>query len=689
MPNLELPAATNETVPEGVLPDTDETVLEGVVVDDIPGESEARPEPGTGGERKPIIPDHWRTREARRQHIRMHAARHGHRAAYHGVRAPSYGVRATGYALRGIVVTGHRLIRWWHVPGMYELEHRAAMAGNVGEHLRLHIQGRETRKARGIMLGVGFFFLAGAGVATYEWAPWYADAVLSAVTFAALVKAGRPQGRKVIEPAVVPDSVQPPTTDVIIRALGSIGISEISKAISSNTFPPFPEPVREDGPGWRASVDLPYGVTATQVIERREQLASGLRRPLGAVWPSPVTSEHAGRLELFVGRQDISKGKPIPSPLVKSGAVNIFEPVPFGVNVKGQPVKVPLIYNAWLVGSQPRNGKTATLRGLTAAASLDPLAELWIAELKGSGDLDAFEQVSHRFVSGIDDASIAYAAESLSLLRAEVEKRTKRLKELPREMCPDKRVTREIASKKSLRLRPVICVIDECQNLFADESVGKQAGEDAAFIMRIGPAFGVVLVLATQRPDSKSLPTAVSANASQRFCLRIADQIGNDMVLGTSSYRNGVRATQFRPVTDAGLGWQVGAGDQAQVVRTYYIDTVEAEKVAKRARALREAAGTLSGVALGEDDSVPERDVLQDVLDVFGSQPGIHWSELAERLAEHHPARWASTTADAVSAELRSRGVPSVPVKVAGEAARGCRRADVETAAGNDLPVRG
>ena len=34
-------------------------------------------------------------------------------------------------------------------------------------------------------------------------------------------------------------------------------------------------------------------------------------------------------------------------------------------------------------------------------------------ELKGTGDLDPFEQVCHRFVSGIDDESIGYAAESL------------------------------------------------------------------------------------------------------------------------------------------------------------------------------------------------------------------------------------------------------------------------------------
>ena len=56
---------------------------------------------------------------------------------------------------------------------------------------------------------------------------------------------------------------------------------------------------------------------------------------------------------------------------------------------------------------------------------------MWIHELKGSGDLDPLEQCAHRFVSGIDDASIAYAAESLKLLRAEIERRTERLGRCP------------------------------------------------------------------------------------------------------------------------------------------------------------------------------------------------------------------------------------------------------------------
>ena len=49
-----------------------------------------------------------------------------------------------------------------------------------------------------------------------------------------------------------------------------------------------------------------------------------------------------------------------------------------------------------------------------------------------------------------------------------------------------------------------MCVIDEAQNLFAHPEHGKAAGLDAEFIIKIGPAFGVILIIATQRPDKAS-----------------------------------------------------------------------------------------------------------------------------------------------------------------------------------------
>ena len=439
--------------------------------------------------------------------------------------------------------------------------------------------------------------------------------------------------------------------------------------------------MREDGPGWRAEVDLPYGVTAAMVTERREQLASGLRRPLGAVWPEPVTSEHAGRLELWVGRVDVAKSRQGPWPLARGGQADVFTPVPFGTDVRGRTVRVPVIYHNWLLGGIPRQGKTAAVRVLACAAALDPLAEMWVHELKGSGDLDPLERVSHRFISGVDDESIGYAARSLQLLRAEIMRRTERLKALDRELCPDKRVTRQIAAQASLKLRPIVCIIDEAQNLFTHPEHGKAAGLDAEFIIKIGPAFGVILVIATQRPDKASLPTGVSGNVSTRFCLKVMGHVENDMILGTSAHKNGIRATTFRPEIDAGIGYLVGGGPAPQVVRTFYLDMHAAERIAIRARALRGAAGTLTGHALDGGDEGP-RVVLADVLAIFGTDAGLQWADVASRLASRFPARWDGATADAVAAECRALSVPSVNVKAAGVVRKGCRRTDVEPLAG-------
>jgi DNA segregation ATPase FtsK/SpoIIIE, S-DNA-T family len=463
------------------------------------------------------------------------------------------------WAVVGLFRTLGRVLAWWHATDLYLLEHQAAADGLLTDHLRIHKQGRETRLARGIMTGLCAFLVLVAALLVTKFVPW-AWIPAGLVLLPVLARAGRPAGKPIVQPAVLPAAVQAPSQDVITRALGSLGIAGIDRWLRDGRELVFPHPVREDGPGWRAEVDLPYGVTAAMVIERREQLASGLRRPLGAVWPEPVTSEHAGRLELWVGRQDVAKAKQAGWPLMRSGQGDVFGRVPFGTDVRGRTVTVPLVQHNWLIGAIPGQGKTASVRVLACAAALDPLCELWVHELKGSGDLDPLEAVAHRFCSGVDDQSIGYAAESLRLLRRELEQRTERLKALPRELCPDKRVTREIAARRSLRLWPVACVIDELQNLFAHEKFGKQCAQDAEFIIKIGRAFAVYLILATQRPDRTSLPTGISANVSQRFALKVMGQVENDMILGTSAYKNGIRATTFRPEIDAGIGYQVGAG---------------------------------------------------------------------------------------------------------------------------------
>ena len=253
--------------------------------------------------------------------------------------------------------------------------------------------------------------------------------------------------------------------------------------------------------------------------------------------------------------------------------------IPFGADPRGRPVPIPIFETNWLIGAAPGQGKTASVRVLACGVALDTLADLWIHELAGKGDLDALAKVCHRYCSGLDDEAIEYAAKSAALLKTETERRAARFKQLKgTPAMPDGKITRELA-KRDRTLRPLTAVFDEVQNLLMHPQHGKQAGADLAYAIRIGRAMGITVVLSTQRPNKDAVPTEVTGLILSRFCLMVPGQGENDMVLGTSAYRLGYDATKFRPKVDAGLGWLKGSEEGTpQVVKTYYLNTEATRK---------------------------------------------------------------------------------------------------------------
>jgi S-DNA-T family DNA segregation ATPase FtsK/SpoIIIE len=204
----------------------------------------------TGGDakRRPIIPDHWSSWENAKRHITLMAARHGHRGAYHSVRSPAYFAKALGFAVWGVAVVIRRLIRWWHIPGTTALEYQAAADGLLNDHLRLHKAGKETRKQRGTILALCLAGLIVVAVAMVAFAPPWLWALGAVALFVAFALAGRPNGKTITTRAELSAQVQPPTPDVIVRALGSLGIAEVNKVLRNGEQINFPSPVREDGP---------------------------------------------------------------------------------------------------------------------------------------------------------------------------------------------------------------------------------------------------------------------------------------------------------------------------------------------------------------------------------------------------------------------------------------------------------
>ncbi|WP_018637623.1 P-loop NTPase family protein [Parafrankia elaeagni] len=660
--------------------DSEDVVVTGVPVNP----PEPPPSPwalARSGARRPVLPTWLRSWAALRSAARWFAGYCFHTALFHAIRLPFYAAVLVWRAPRGLgrVTTG---TAGW----LTDAETRPARATAIrreetSEYLRL----AKLRDARVRVRTITAFAAGLPSIAafTIAWTatPPVVHLAILAVLVGILGMLGAPADRPLVGPAVTPTKVGRLTADIVVRALESLGIAEINKARREGGGITFPAPITRDGPGWRADVDLPYGVTVSDILDRRERLASGLRRPIGCVWPEAVHDTHAGRLVLWVGDEDMSKANAAEWPLARRGTADVFAPLPFGSDARGRPVTVLLPENNVLVGSLPGAGKTSAVRVLLLACGLDPTSEVWVYNLKGTGDLDAAEKFAHRYVSGIDDPSIEAALVALRDLRAEVVRRAAAMKNLPKDLCPDGKVTRALANRRSLGLHLLVAFFDECQNLFTHPVYGEEAGTLATDVIKLGRALGVVLVLATQRPDANSLPTGVSSSVSVRFCLRVMGQVENDMILGTSMYKNGVRATTLRP-TDKGIGYLVGATDDPLIVRAAYIDTPTAEKIADRARAARIQAGTLAGNAAGEAAPTPTdrtSTILDDVLAVIPASETKVWSEtIVARLAELRPDAYTGWGAEQLTVALKPYGISPGQVWGTTTGGKGANRRGIE-----------
>jgi hypothetical protein len=93
---------------------------------------------------------------------------------------------------------------------------------------------------------------------------------------------------------------------------------------------------------------------------------------------------------------------------------------------------------------------------------------------------------------------------------------------------------------------------------------------------------------------------------------------------------------------------------------------------------MREAAGRITGYALGEDHDIEARSFAADVLTVFGVDDKLWAETIAERLRGSIPEAYADITQEAVASQLRAIGVTVKPVREAGKTTRsGCERSAV------------
>jgi S-DNA-T family DNA segregation ATPase FtsK/SpoIIIE len=576
-------------------------------------------------DRRPIIPAVLRSRDQRRTLYRW-AVRLGlHTAGYHAFWSWKYAGKIMWRAPKGagiLAVKGGKWAIHWE-----NIERRQTARRRDDNEEYLKVVAKNDAERHMMVAGVVVFLLVVAGVLLWFLAPWYVQLPVVVGVALVLAKVGSPADKPITDRVVQGPRFRKLTGEMVRGALLATGYGK-----EPGDFD-FDREIGRDGPGYSALVSLPRGVTSAMIMERRERAAAApeLRLPLDQVWLKP--GKHTGQIELWVADEPVSLMKQPPWPLLsRSARVDIFKSNPFATDPRLNVIKGGLMFRNWLIGAMPGAGKTFALRLLLLTAALDPRVELRGYELKGSGDLDALEPVCTEYGSGADDDTTEAALIMLRHLYKECLRRGPVIKQMAKAgKAPENKVTPELASMRSLGLGPLVAFIDECQNLFSHRQYGDEAGELAEKVIKLGRALGIILLLATQRPDAKSLPKGISDNAGVRFCLRVMGQEANDMVLGTSMYKQGIRATQFGD-EDLGWGWLVGQGKPV-ACKGFYVDGPGAERVIARALELRGGPAQPT-----PRERVPAYNLLDDLNAVWSEGEEKVWSEvLVKRLAELRP----------------------------------------------------
>jgi S-DNA-T family DNA segregation ATPase FtsK/SpoIIIE len=495
---------------------------------------------------------------------------------------------------------------------------------------------------------------------------------------------GRPlDGKPFLQPAAAPTGDIKLTGDIVLRALCSLGIGKMTKPEDIELL----YGVKPTRAGYHIDLTLPYGVTAGEVMEKREKLSSGLQRSLGTVWPS-VGPRHAGHLQLFISHEDMSTAKQKPWPLLKSGGVNLFRPVPMFTDQKGDWVDMPpLATTCGLVGAVPRMGKTYFQRELSLVCGLDVRCEEYIFELKGTGDLSCAKLYAHYYSDSDEEEDIAEHLEVMRKLVEERRRRAKVIRSLPNDECPRSEVTDELASRRDLGLHPILIEVDECQVWFAhrDKPTRDEFERLADDLVRKGPAVGIMAYFSTQELGKESIPSSVTRNASIRLCFKVNGDLENNRILGNGAYANGYQATMFDFYRDKGIAYLRAEGPP-QIVRTVAaMDKVEADKVALRIHNMRKQAGRLTGMAAGEAMEIEAQEVqlLDAIRALFGSAEKMHGTDIAVGLASQHPGMYGSLDVNALGDLLRNMTPPIefVSVHVPGKGTgKGLKREQLDVA---------
>ena len=454
---------------------------------------------------------------------------------------------------------------------------------------------------------------------------------------------------------------------MITTALATLNIAPLNRFFKNGGQLIYTIPARRDGHGTAVQVRMPLGTKASDVIARKELLAANLGRLDVETWPA--VGPQANILDLWIADQGALDGPPPPWPLLHQGTVDVYDGVPWGITIRGEPITAPLIGTNWLFGALAGQGKTATMRLLALGVALDLTTEIRIINFKPSGDWNAFAPRANVLLVGMGTDVITACAHQLDWLVNDMQRRAETLET----HAPGaNKVPKHLAARKDLGLHPLFLFIDEVHVLFGDEQVGGKTGRASVAmktLLNMARAFNIHLLIATQRPDDRTLPAEIRDRYGMRACLHVGNEATNDMILGKPAFADGGRATDLRYNIDRGtcvVNSGFGTNTKYTVVRTHYVSAHDPEThtpdqitpiitralhlMAKQGRAAHPAPENTT------DEPTPV-DHLANIHQVLHGERRVRTQVVLTRLAELNPATYEGWSSSDLKTALAEEGI--------------------------------
>ena len=476
-------------------------------------------------------------------------------------------------------------------------------------------------------------------------------------------------------PARDRDMGGPVTPHIIVVALRDLGISALRKAIENmgDVGAAMLGPITIAGCGVEVDVTLPSGVSTEEVLGKRRKLAENLSRHEHelhmTIPPAPRTVRmwiaDSGALDVPIGPSPLVTDQDITADMRKGRA-------PWGVDLRGDAVLVSLWQRHMLITGLSNQGKTASLRALALWLALDPRVELRLADLKGVGDWQMFDQIATVLIQGPTDEHVVEATHMVEEGVAEMGRRITLMRELTARGWSQDKIMADP------RFNPLVLVVDEAQVAYGSGAVETYVTDSGAVkkgapyggskadsryfqaIKKIhdqGRAVNVVTWEGTQDPTNENLPKRSREGNHIRASLVLGTESQARMAVGDSAVDAGAAPHKLRQGLDKGVlvvagdGVKLAPGQPSITARTHYIGPDDAKEIADRAKARRSGVVTVQAA-----DVEKPVDHLADIAAVLGEDARVRTQEVLHRLATLNEAVYGGWTFADLKAELEPYG---------------------------------